>query len=293
MSEELKVHAAAESWYCNVRAIVKHDEMHGPMVKAATALDAFKAGARWQSEEGSAVRAVPRMPSPHDELMELIKNLDDARFTNIQGLNHQAAQNYQNLMAMLEAINKEVVMLSHAHARHEGYNERRHEEISGGLVQAREDTARMFGTVLKTIDNNVSDQSGRHKAITGAIVETQNIIQDVGQKVEAVLDQVTVPEVTWRKEPNDTERLHDAMRSIGIDNPERFTVGWDLAKPGSDQTAVGMKTLTGWKQLVTPDWAGEIREIREFGGRLYVCCASAIFAVDGPRLVPLRFVDRT
>ena len=78
-------------------------------------------------------------------------------------------------------------------------------EILAGVIATREDiAARAFDHGVRISDVHADVRSiksmiaaladaigSHHKTTTGGLVETQSIIQDVGQKVEAVLDQVT------------------------------------------------------------------------------------------------------
>lgn len=78
-------------------------------------------------------------------------------------------------------------------------------EIMAGVIGGREDAAKSFFNVgvmvsdlhadvrsIKSMIAALADAIGsHHKTTTGGLVETQGIIRDVGEKVEAVLDQVT------------------------------------------------------------------------------------------------------
>lgn len=164
MTHEKTAHEAAEAYYCGGNFTIKHDRIEGPMVRASAILNAFKAGAQWQSEQPG--RLVPRGAPEHVPLTE----------------------------------------------------------IAGGIIAAREDIAtRSFDLGVRISDTHADVRciksmlqglaeaiGSHHKMTTGALVETQGIIQkascnlgqeleriilDVGEKVEAVLDQVTPHDV--------------------------------------------------------------------------------------------------
>lgn len=109
---------AAHAYYTAKVTLAPETRARGPVIDAHHAIQAFEAGAEWQREHGNDDAVMRMLGSIENRLMELAKGLS----------------------------------------------------------------------------YHVEAQSGRHKAITGALVETQSIIQDVGQKVEAVLDQVTPEE---------------------------------------------------------------------------------------------------
>lgn len=242
MSEELKVHAAAEAFYCGKPLAVVHDPVNGPLVKACAILDAFKAGAAWQMgrvvADVAGDRDVKEQLQPNEGGYRLRLNGDGPHELHHFG-NPEALKALREVFANgttldskdAAAIPRRVPRMPTPHDELMA----KLEEIGGDLVHSREDMARMFGNVLKTLDNNVSDQSGRHKAITGALVELiqklppppsdgvplteiMAALIDVGQKVEAVLDQVTPRDNGPYNATEPAEHvLRETLKNMGIE----------------------------------------------------------------------------
>lgn len=304
MSEALNVHAAAEAHYCSRPRPIFHSSWDGPMVPAAELIDAFKAGAAWQmghvvadvagdrdvkeqlqpneggyrlrlngdgphelhhfgnpealkalrevfangttldSKDAAAIpRRVPRMPSPHDELMANFGRADKDR-----------ERNYADVMAKLEAINKAVV---------------------GGVTALVQD----------------------------AQFELRHLIVDVGQKVEAVLDQVTPRDngpynATGLTDTAESEADHWRRRAVELDlQREHLKLERDDWHHAYDKLVSDvvhgrsplLKEHSAAATINPPAWAGAINDIIVFDGSLIVACQNGIFRLHGHDLIPMQF----
>lgn len=171
--------------------------------------------------------------------------------------------------------------------------------------------------MLGSIENRLMEMQGRERDVTDRVsrdlyhlthrqesidIQQREMLVDVGQKVEAVLDQVT-PADKQDAATNAAQILDDAMHdrpgTFGGDfsracreayEKEGVVVGVDMAAPGSDRTAVGFYDGEQFHMLTPPPWAGNIVNVFEqANGQLIVSCERATFYRDGPHLRAMMF----
>ena len=196
-------------------------------------------------------------------------------------------------------------------------------EILAGVIATREDIAarafdhgvrisdvhadvrsikNMILALAETTGDRFGAQSralGHHSRVAGDIVL---IVKDVGEKVEAVLDQVTPRDNgPYGDQPADLGESKPVTDESGVSVgagsfipkvPGTARVGIDPGKPGTDKTVIGIRKAEGSFSITPPVWAGNIVDVASFNGRVLVCCQNGIFTVEGMQLTPLRFVTK-
>lgn len=263
----------------------------GVVAPANLIKDAFEAGAAWQAEQPilgpeaptdgayAGFRLVPHMPTidyaaSHNAIMKAIDCMGDK----------------------IDAFKMDREQLNIGNAARYG-------AMIDRLNAIRDNVA-----ALSNVERN------RHDVMTGAMVETQSIIQDVGQKVEAVLSQSVANGDMLDQVHGAVSEPDDVCEAVG--DPEgwadktlpvtdesgvsvgagSFVIGVDMAEPGSDRTvmAVGVRdgNKVGLVRLPCDDGAGEFRHMLEFKDQLFAVYAFGIYRLVGTRFEPVMFVAR-